>query len=243
MNTSITLTIHSLVFLETLLIPSSNLTFFCKIRSGYLISICSLSVALSYVLQAIYRLYRIVFPTSLIHCRHYYFWFLLILLQWLFTLIICLPFLFIKGFIAYIPFEESYCVTTYRSLTASIYGSIVIYIIPLSILITIYVYVVLFIKRLQHGTTIHRQRQNQRDLTVIKRIILTVNGLVFAGLPSMILWMIYLINGNLIEPLIYQITWLSIQLSIVIENLLLIYFTKEIRDFIRPIRIVHPTIN
>ncbi|CAF1276337.1 unnamed protein product [Adineta ricciae] len=236
MNTSIVLTIYSIISLETLLIPSSSLTSSCKIRHGYFISTSSLSVVLSYILQAFYRLVRIAFSSSI---RSKYIWISFIIIQWFLSFCFCLPFLLIEGFISYIPFDQSYCVTTYRNLFASIYGSLVIYIFPLIVLIGIYGYVIWFLKRSQRVITFHQQRRNQRDLIVIKRIVFIVNGLICAGLPSMILWMIYLIKGNLIEPLIYEITWLSVQLGIVVENILLIYFTREIRSFLKESNIVH----
>ena len=235
MNTSVTLSIYSIIFLQTLLIPSESLTFWCKLRSGYLVSTCSLAICLSYVLQAVYRLYRIVFTINN-HTHHRFlflhYWLFLIVAQWLLALILCLPFLLVNQFIAYIPFSESYCVVTYRNIIASIYGSFTIYVIPVSIIASLYGYIFLFVRRSQRGTTLDRQRQNQRDLTVIKRIMFTVNGLIFAGLPAIVLWILYLISGNLIEPLIYQVTWLSILVCIILENLLLIYFTTEIRHVI-----------
>lgn len=236
MNTSIVLTIYSIISLETLLIPSSTLTFSCKLRHGYLMSTSSLSIILSYILHAFYRLIRIAFSSSIRSKKSI--WINLIIIQWFLSFCFCLPFLLIQGFIAHIPFGQSYCVTTYRNLVASIYGSLVIYVFPLMILIGLYGYVLWFLKHSQRVITFHQQRRNQRDLGVIKRIVFTVNGLICAGLPPMVLWIIYLIKGNLIEPLIYEITWLSVQLGVVIENMFLIYFTREIRSFIRESSII-----
>lgn len=230
LNTSVTLTIHSIVYIEVLLVPSAQLTIWCRLRAGYLMSTCSLSVALSYVLQAMYRLDRIRLMTASRPSRY---WLTLIIVQWSVAFILCLPFLLGDGFIAHIAMGESYCVTTYRNMIASVYGSFTIYLIPVSTLTVLYGYVVFFLKSVQRGTTLQRHWQTQRDLTVIKRILFIVNGLVLAGLPPMALWLIYLINGNLIEPLIYQITWLSIQCGLLVENVLLIFFTTETRDVMR----------
>jgi hypothetical protein len=59
----------------------------------------------------------------------------------------------------------------------------------------------------------NRQRTNQRDVVVLRRIIILVGMLLFLSFPTLILWLAYLITGYL-SPLVYHFEWLTFALSL-----------------------------
>ena len=72
-----------------------------------------------------------------------------------------------------------------------------------------------YIVHFTHRTGVHpiQQRANQRDVVVLRRILLLVALLLILCLPAILLWLVFMITGYL-HPLIYHFQWLTFAFSL-----------------------------
>lgn len=210
-----------------------NLQFCCV--WGLLYDIFECSIYHSYCLQAFYRLCRIVFYKKkfLLSPMLYQ---ILIVIQWMWIFILLIPPLFVHWYIR-LP-GEYFCLIPYTSILPEVYHILILYLFPLICIIITYLWITLHMRQRTRSQTmiiviVQRQR-NQRDLTVIKRIILIVSILVMLRFPTIIFLLYGIFTGHLYS-LTYSIVGLITSICLIIVALITIQITtqfrKELIDF------------
>jgi hypothetical protein len=152
----------------------------CIVRGYFSYASCAV-LCYSYVSSAIYQYMVIVYPTRL-------FWvsarvqILLICLGWILAFVFPLP-VTLTGNITY-NVDNQICQVPLRFSLALLYIPWFVYVIPVHLVIFIYMKLVRFVRRTnQHVTPANTLRPAQRDLTVVRRIVILVQMLILGGVP------------------------------------------------------------
>jgi hypothetical protein len=208
----------------------NNLEFACIWGLFYDIFECS--IYHSYYLQSFYRLCRVIFYKKRF-LQSYRLYLILIVIEWLLILILLLPPYFVNWY-SRLP-TENYCLIPYTKVGPEIYHIFVLYTIPLVCIISTYVWITIFIRHSSPTTsgriTAQQRRRNQRDLTVIKRIIILILILVLLRFPTIIFMIYGILHGNLF-PLTYAIVGLITSIFLISIGLITIYITPQLRKTI-----------
>ncbi|CAF0830326.1 unnamed protein product [Rotaria sp. Silwood1] len=199
---------------------------------GLFYDIFECAIYYSYCLQAIYRLCRIVFYTKKFLASSSLY-FILIICQWLLILAFLVPPVFVDWY-ARLP-TEKYCLIPYTYVIAEVYHILILYLIPLICIGIIYIWITTFMRRTTRASTIiiaviQRQR-NQRDLTVIKRIIMLIGVLILLRFPT-IIFMVYAIIVGRLYPLTYGIVGVITSTCLIFIGVATIYTTPPLRKLI-----------
>lgn len=182
----------------------------CYIRA-YVLHVELCSIYLSYVLQALFRLFRIVFYKYQ-RLQTFRFVLGLIIFQWILAFIIVTPSIPL-GYFQYLP-QNYYCHIPLTNLQGTLLISMTTYYGPTLASSTIYFYIMYQIKqRTRLATLQNRHRSMQRDVIVLRRIFILVGIFLVFLVPSMILWFSYFATDYL-HPLIYHVEWLTISMSL-----------------------------
>lgn len=205
-----------------------NLKFCCIWGLFYDIFQCS--IYHSYYLQAYYRLCRVVFYKKRF-LLSYSLFIMLIIGQWLLIIFILLPPILLHWYIR-LPAEE-YCLVPYIDLSAESYHITVIYMIPLICIAIIYIWITVFIRRSSRARlTIlanNQQQRNQRDLTVMKRIVILISILVALRFPT-IIFMIYAATVGHMYSYTFGIVGLITSVCMIFIGLMMIHITPQLRN-------------
>ncbi len=209
----------------------------CHMR-GYLLFVFIDSIYLSYVLQAGYRLFRIVFQEY--KClRSVSTFFYYILAQWFLSFLVLIPIFFtgnnLTTSIVYLP-KDFYCQVPVTRIYTVAYSVFVMYVLPSCCMCIIYLLIINHIRRdMQHrqsAFTSKLRRQNERDSIIIKRICLVLILLLSLGAPAAVFFVIFIISGHLHWGF-YRLGWMIISLSYAFICLSSIYVTPQIYGPIR----------
>lgn len=202
----------------------------CHIR-GYLTYVFLISMYLSYILQACYRLFRIVYyKYKYLRTMSTFSYYLLI--QWILSFIFTLPILFANkncsSFIVYLP-ENFNCLVPFTNIRGVIFSALIIYVSPICGLCLIYSRIIIHIRHKRRRTLsiLKFRRQNKRDTSVIKRIYTVLIILLALGFPIILFLIVFLITGNL-HWITYRICWMAVSVSLVFISLSSLYVTPEI---------------
>jgi hypothetical protein len=186
---------------------------------------------LSYVLQACYRLFRIVYHKykylRTMSSFSYY-----IFIQWILSFIFTLPILFsnnnYSSFIIYLP-DNFNCLVPFTNIRGVLFVTLIMYLSPLCSLCLIYSRIIIHIRhqRKQPSTTFKFRRQNKRDTSVIKRIYIVLIILWALGFPTVLLFVSFVING-ILHWTTYRIWWMTVSISFLFISLSSLYVTPQI---------------
>jgi hypothetical protein len=159
------------------------------------------------------------------------FYILLIIGQWLLSIIVLLPPIFLNWYV-HLPTDQ-YCLVPYTALLAEMYHIMIIYTIPLVCISIAYVWVTIFIRDSSRTATIiltAKQRQrNSRDFTVIKRIVVIISILIAMRFPTVI-FMIYAVSVGHLYPLTFGIVGLITSICFTLIGLITIHITSQLRE-------------
>ena len=202
---------------------------FCLI-AGFFYDICQCAIYHSYFLQAFFRLCRVVFyrKKSLLSFPLYQ---ILILIQWCVTIVVLLPPVLLRW---YTPLSaEKYCLVPYIPIAPAMYHITVLYLIPLVCISTMYRWISIYIRRSTRATAQilsgNQKRRNQRDLTMIKRIIIMISVLVLMRLPTLV-FIINAIAFGFVHPVAFSVTGSIVSLCLIFIGLINIYFTPKFQN-------------
>jgi hypothetical protein len=209
-------------------LDENNDTIWCRWR-GFLIFGFLCAVYDAFGLQAMFRIFRVVFyRRKVLHSFKFYC--IIIPFQMIFAVMCTSPLLFLNT-IVYLPLDF-YCQTSFTNLPASLYIAARLYGFPLIILFGTYWYLLRYLRRTSllavTNDARRRAQNNARDLIVIKRLLIIVTLLVLIGLPGMIFLLMFIFTGYLFS-LIYRIVWLSVSFSLVFLTFMLIKYTNPLR--------------
>lgn len=192
----------------------------------------------SYVVQAGYRLCRVVFyRRKRLHSFPLYS--LLVPTESLFG-IVCISPVLLRNDVVYLP-SEFYCQTPFTNIPAISYIALRLFLLPLVFISSVYIYLLKHVRQSNCSSPItvgyhqRRSRQNARDLIVIRRLLLMLAVLILLGLPSVVFLAILIVTGDLI-PITYRVGWLSVSFSLVFLACMLIRLTSPLRKTVRRLR-------
>lgn len=207
-----------------------NFTQWCRWR-GFFIHGFLCVLYDSYVLQAGYRLFRVVFyRRKSLHTLPLFCF--IVLVESLFGLVSISPVL-VRGDIIYLP-SEHYCQTPFTNIKAILYIALRLFLLPILSIAIIYIYLLNRIGQTQlYCNRYHRRsKRNRRNLIIIRRLLLMLTVLILLGLPSVIFLFILIFTGHLIL-MTYRIGWLSVSFSLVFLAYMLIQLTRPLRKTMR----------
>ncbi len=204
-----------------------NLQFGCVWGLFYDIFECS--IYYSYCLQAFYRLCRVIFYKKKI-LLSYSLYTILIIGQWILVLVLLLPPVFIDWY-ARLP-TENYCLIPYTYIGPEIYHILLLYLVPLICLGIIYKWITRYMCNVSQAPSLviaaTQRLRNQRDLTVIKRIVMLISILIGLRFPTVI----FMIQGAITQslyPLAYAIVGLITSICLILIGIITIHFTSQLR--------------
>ncbi|CAF1412294.1 unnamed protein product [Adineta steineri] len=205
---------------------------------GLFYDIFECTIYFSYCLQGFYRLCRVVFYKKKF-LLSYSLYIILIIGQWLLTLILLLPPVFV-GWYIHIP-TETFCLVPYTYIGPEVYHILILYLIPIVSLTIVYIWITTDIRRVSQTpnlavAAIQRQR-NQRDLTVIKRILAIMGILIVLRFPT-IIFMVYGIIAGSLYPLTYGIVGIITAFCLIFIGVITIkttsYLEKQVLGYFFP---------
>lgn len=202
---------------------------FCFIW-GLLYDIFQCSIYHSYFLQALFRLCRVVFyrKKSLLSFSLYQ---ALIIVQWFISVLVLLPPYFLHWYMPLLT--EEYCLIPYTSIGPEMYHIIILYLLPLIGIICIYVWISRFIRRSSQAAAqnlaAHLRRRNERDLAMIKRIVLMISVLVAMRFPT-IIFMIYAAITRYLHPITFSVVGVITSICLAAVGVMTVYFTPKLHN-------------
>ena len=196
----------------------------CEIRA-YFPHVCFCAYYYSFVAQAVFRLFRVVFYRTKI-LQSFGVFLLAIVIQWSLSFVLVVPHVVLGDF-QYQPFDYN-CWISFKNLRAMFFATLVIYGGPLCTIFGIYIYILRFVRQTAHVQR-KQQRSNKRDVIVLKRIVILLLFLVLIGVPTLGVLFGYVITGYL-TPLAYDIQAVNIALGLVTTSVTLIVVTPRIRS-------------
>ena len=201
---------------------------FC-IAWGLLYDMFECSIYFSYCLQSIYRLCRVVFYKKRFLLSHSLY-IILIIGQWLLTLILLLPPVFVNWYVR-LP-TDNFCLVPYTYLGPEMYHILILYLVPLICLAVVYMWITTYMRNISQTSmlvvvAIQRQR-NQRDLAVIKRILLLLSVLIVLRFPTVI-FMIYAVVTGSLYPLTYGIVGIITTVCMIFIGIITINITPQLQ--------------
>ncbi|UJR19874.1 hypothetical protein I4U23_023007 [Adineta vaga] len=192
---------------------------------------------LSFVLQAIYRLTRVLYPKR-IFFQSFTFNLICIVLQWIMCFLFLLP-SYIWRELFYSFYElDYYCGIRYEKFFDLWYVVLNIYVLPLTYMTIIYIRLMYFIRHtnLQLLQT-HQGQRARRDYIITRRILITMSTLALAGLPNVCLAFIAYFNPNVSgDYYMYRIQWMVPGITMLTLSIVLVFITPKLKQIIMKLR-------
>ncbi|UJR19736.1 hypothetical protein I4U23_022870 [Adineta vaga] len=213
-------------------------TLICRIQSYIFYAFMS-AVYLSFILQAIFRLHRIVYVTQeyLLNFRTYW---LIIPFIWLCSFLLNLPLLIWHGH-QFILSENACLVSKYDSRSIA-YSILTIYGIPFLLITLIYIRLTHFLRQQSlNSNLIQIKRSRYRDMIIFRRIIIHIFMLGIYGFPTCIMLLILAFTNELV-PCFYRVLVLSVSICVFTSSVAVIYITPQIHFCRRKTKVI-PIIN
>lgn len=199
----------------------------CKFRA-YMIYTSYFVQNYSYLLQAIYRYISVVHSTRA-SWQSGRLQATLIIIKW--TLSLIFPLLYIlTGQIVYLP-DNQMCQMPLSLTMHMIYNTLLIYIIPITGIALIYIQLVLYVRRMRkRASPVNTILQAQRDLKIVRNIVMVVGVLVAVGMP----YMIFILISFFTTPPRYhlRIAYFCLDISMVYVLLPLVETTEPVKKAI-----------
>ena len=194
---------------------------------AYLLHVGTSLLYYSYLLQAVFRFFRIVLSNHR-QLQSSRLIFLLVLFQWLISFLAVIPITVLRHF-QYVPLYF-YCEILLSDNQGLLIGGLLSYQLPMVGIGLIYVYILYYMKKSKrHLIVQNRLGANQRDLSVLRRILILIGLLVTLALPTSALWMNFLVTGYVI-PIGYHVGWSTFTLSLSILPGLSVFLTPQLRE-------------
>ncbi|CAF1033432.1 unnamed protein product [Didymodactylos carnosus] len=209
---------------------------FCYVW-GLLYDVFECSIYHSYALQAFFRLCRVIFYKKK-YLLKYRLYIRLIGVQWMLSFLLLLPAILLKHYTQLS--NQKYCLIAYTDVPMQIYVIFILYAVPLICIVITYLCITFHIRRTSTATitvtVARRQRQNLRDLTVLRQIVLLITILAILRLPTVIFMADAAIAHQLYE-FTYEIVGLITSVCLIIIAIITLYITPQIRNLIKVIQI------
>jgi hypothetical protein len=193
--------------------------------TGYVVTVLQ---NYSYLLQAIYRYIIVVYPTRL-SWQSARFQLLFICLTWIFGFVLATPYI-LTGAIIY-DVNNQICQMPLRLDFLTIYNALGVYIIPVSLIVFIYYKIVRYVKEMSKNiTTANTLTRAQRELKMIRQIVILVNGVATIGFPYALLILISFFTPA--PKYDFRIAYIFVDVSLAFVMVALYKFTEPLRVFV-----------
>jgi hypothetical protein len=196
--------------------------YLCPIRSYFLFTGFSLLYT-SYCLQAYYRLRQVVFYKEY---HSYQLFVYLCVIQWIFSFLLVLPMLLKHSFV-YLP-TEFFCPIPFTKPLSVMYIAVSIYGVFITIFATIYLWIYAYASRTTM-ITVQRRRTINRQLRILKRMILPTFSLMFLGIIYLTLFFQAIANEYQTHFLTYRLSYLFIAIGMSFIHIITILQTPTIK--------------
>lgn len=191
----------------------------------HLVFISISNVYYSYCVQALIRLFRIKFYQIKI-LQPFPFIILMIVIQWFVGFVTNTPMIF-ADFVQYIEIDHV-CYIPFDNIRGYICTIGLLYSIPITLVLIIYGFIIRHTRRTIHVRQT-RAAANNRDTTVLKRILIVIFVSMLFALPLSAVLLFYWITHQLV-PMAYRIQVLCAALSMFLQSVALAYVTPQIRE-------------
>ena len=176
--------------------------------------------------QAVYRYVIVVYPTYLL-CQSVRFQICLILATWTFGFVCPLPYILTHE-IKY-NVDSEICQMPLQLSVLTIYNALCVYIIPVSLIMVIYFKLVRYVqgmgKRITPTNTLSRA---QRELKMVRRIVLLTAGIVTIGFPYALFVFISFFTAP--PKFHFRIAYIFVDVSMAFVMMALFYFTEPLKS-------------
>ncbi len=200
----------------------------CQIRT-YLVHVCLCGLYYSFVLQAIFRLFRIVYYKHKI-LQSFGVFLIAITLQWILSFLCILPNLLLDDF-QYLPTEYN-CWIAFENIRGLLVTITITYGISTCMILSIYMYIIRYLRQSNNIQQQRRQNSNKRDLIVLKRLAIFVTVIIGLGFPTVLVVFIYVFTHYVI-PLAYHIQGVSLSIGAFITSVSLVFITPQIQKIFK----------
>lgn len=199
----------------------------CELRT-YISYVCFSALFHSFVLQALFRLFRIVFYRRK-NLQSFSVSMFGILIQWLLASLLILPHLLLNDF-EVLPNEYN-CSISFENIRGQLMATLNTFSNPLSVVLAIYAYIIRYTRR---AVAMQQQQQNsnKRDLAVLKRIIIVFLMVAGIGMPTSALILVAVITHRPV-PFSMDIQGLCISLGLFIATISMIFTVPQIQQIFR----------
>jgi hypothetical protein len=197
---------------------------FCSFRGYMGYATCSI-LNCSYLLQAIYRFIRIVYPNQLIY-QTAKFQLILICLTWIFGIIYPIAFLFTNEIVYNV--DNQICQLRLYLSFSIIYMANFAYITPVSLTMIIYLKLVSYVKKMtERVTPVNTLYRAKRELKMVRRTVILVSILIIYCFPyAMFIFLSFFIQ---IPKYHFRISYIFIDASYLFVIIALFQFTAPLK--------------
>jgi hypothetical protein len=174
---------------------------------------------------------RIVYPTHL-SWQSARIQLLLIILGWILAFLFPIPFLF-TGEIIY-NVDNQICQVPFQLSLSAFYIPLFIFSIPISLVIVIYFKLVRYVKSMGNNmTTTITLFRAERDLAMVRRIVILLHILLTAGIPMTVFFILSFFN---LAPKYHtRIGFFFINTSLLCVMIVLFQFTDSLKDSVKKV--------
>ena len=201
---------------------------FCNFRGYFGYSTCSIFNC-SFLIQAVYRYVRVLYPARLIY-QSWKFQLGLIVASWLFGILFPIGFM-LDDEIRYNPANQI-CQLPLRFSRSIIYMALCAYVIPVSLTMIIYIVLVAYVKKMsKRVASNNRLSRAKQELKMVRRTVILVSILVIYCLP----YAMFIVLSFFISIPKYQarISYIFIDPSYLFAIIALYQFTDPLKESIR----------
>ncbi|CAF1327667.1 unnamed protein product [Rotaria sordida] len=200
-----------------------NNTLWCRLKI-YLSTIALISALYSNTLQALHRLFKIVYYKHPFLFRNLHLYIFGIFIQVFLSASLQLPILLLGDY----DYEDYHCqvyLTNWRGIAR---GASLVWLPPVLLTIVIYAYTMRYIRRHVSTFTLLQKKRIDRDFTVIRRILWLIIFIVLFGIPACSTTIVYYIFGY-VGWWANHLTWLTFILSFSGMSIVHTYYAPHIR--------------
>jgi hypothetical protein len=207
---------------------------------AYLVHVGLCLIHYSFLLQSCFRLFRVAF-FRFIRLRNFQFMFKLILVQWLISFLLIMSILLLHYF-EYMP-DYHHCQILFSNSRGLLMALLIIFLGPTIASTMIYIYIIYHIKhRINPANRQNRRRSHQRDLVVLRCVIILNASVFIICIPTVVFWIYYRVNSYL-HPLSYHFEWLLFSASLLMLSVASAILTPQLRRLIMHKWTHHPRIH
>ena len=212
----------------------------CYTRA-YLLHVGFCLIYHSYLLQACFRFFRIIFCKCK-RLQSIRFVLQLVLIQWLMVFLLLSLNLFFHNF--EYSSQAYHCLILYSNFFGLLLNATITFYCPMIAMGLIYFYILYYIHPMKKSSiSSKRQRASQRDFVVLHRILILVGMLLILFLPAILLWADYMITGYFYQ-FNYHLQWLTISFALAILSIVSIFLTPQLEDLLfQSNRSTHVSVN